>query len=380
MELTDKQLYNKHVVTSPLAAQTKSRAWPGVGTEKFPRFAAYGMGAYLFDRAGERYIDLAGANAAVPLGYGDTRVSDAVRGVLQSPTLSLPTELEYEASRAMLDAVPGADGVRWVKTGSEAVQAAILSAQATTGRDTVYRMVGSYHGWHYVAREAQSFTSMDKLIVGVQGGSVAAVLWEPPRFDPIDLKALRALREACTKQGTALITDEVVYGFRWATAGSRRITGVVPDISCFSKALGNGYAVGCMVGTDAWMDGASEMVSSTFGGEMIGLAAANAVLGVHKNQDVTSELSEIGNVLWAELDNRLANTAIERVGAHEFHWKFAPRYDVDNGEERFNLFLNACLKEGLLVHRSACNVNVCMAGLENDIAGRVEVAAKKASR
>jgi len=366
-------LHARAMRVTPLASQTRSRAWPFVGTERYPRFASHAEGLYLYDLHGREYIDLAGANAAVPLGYRHPLVEQSVLSALTKGTsLSLPIEEDEIVSRLMVEAVPGAEMVRWVKTGSEAVQAACVTAQARTGRETIVKIKGNYHGWHGNLVRADLVSDVDVARLIVEQTAVAAVLWEPPRFEFVDIVGLQALRAACTQRGTALVSDEVVWGCRWATDGSRSITGVRPDIACFSKALGNGHPVACIVGPADWIEPCWAVVSSTYGGERVGLAAARAVLELHKSDPVCARLRQIGQTLREAIDAGLEGSHMCRVGVWDVHFRFG---DVEHDCARFDRFLDRCLDHGVLVHRSANNVCLPMLGHEQDIAERIAMAA-----
>ena len=372
----ERELYRRALRVTPFAAQTFSRKYPTVGTDQFPAFASDARGAYLWTSDGTKYIDLAGATATAPLGFNHPAVQEAVIAeARRCGTLSLPTALEVEVSEAMVAAVPFAEQVRWVRTGSEAVSGAVTTARRATGRHRVIVFTGNYHGWH-------PWTGDDHSRILVEAGAellvegmpfhaaglcdAAAVIVEPPRMAPITpaYRAwLRSLREECTSASTVLVYDDVVWGFRFATGGLQEETGVQPDIACFSKALGNGIPVGCLAGTKAVM--ADTPVSSTFGGERLGLAAASAVLAIHFEREVCEDLARVGVRLRGMLDEAVTDTPIEIYGT-PLHFRFQLRdsayWDAvgDRRRHLFNMFLNGCLDERLLVHRAANNVSLAM--------------------
>jgi len=271
--------------------------------------------------------------------------------------------------------------VRWVRTGSEAVSAAVSIAQDDTGSDCVGVFRGSYHGWHPWTR--QTITLTDPLpddIITEDLSSLAAVIVESPRWTSVDtnyIERLKQLRDDCTHASVPLIFDDVVYGFRFATGGLQETTGVVPDLACFSKALGNGVPVGCVVGDPDLMRRTEYRVSSTFGGEVTGLAAASAVLKVHAGQDVCGQLRAYGMQLRERLDLALSGSPI-RVEGQPQHFRF-----VADSRAILDEFLTGCMAhdDAVLIHRDANNINLAInttisariAATVSDIAGRLTV-------
>jgi len=375
--ISDADLLRRAETTTAGASQTTSRRHGKVGTDDYPAFAVRGNGAVLTFQDGRTAIDLAGANGAVALGYQHPEVSLWVeRYSAMGGTLSLPSPLEVEASERMCAAFDIDAMVRWVRTGSEAVSAAVSIAQDDTGSDCVGVFRGSYHGWHPWTRQAIELTSPEI----EDYSSLAAILVESPRWEPVCedyIEGLRQLREDCTRSGTMLIFDDVVYGFRFATGGLQETTGVVPDLACFSKALGNGVPVGCVVGDPDLMRRTEYRVSSTFGGEVTGLAAASAVLKVHAGQDVCGQLRAYGMQLRERLDLALSGSPI-RVEGQPQHFRF-----VADSRAILDEFLTGCMAhdDAVLIHRDANNINLAInttisariAATVSDIAGRLTV-------
>ena len=349
------------------ASQTNSRRHGKVGPVTYPSFAVSGSGAYLRFADDTLAIDLAGANGAVALGYQPHSVTGAIyTQFMNGWTLSLPSVLEVEVSERMVNMVNTPVCVRWVRTGSEAVSAAVAIAREATGRDKIAVFEDSYHGWHPWTRQTTCLSvnfddlSLDALIQALTARSTfAALLIESPRWHDVDaayIERLKHLRAACTKAGTLLVFDDVVYAFRFASGGLQQTTEVVPDLACFSKALGNGLPVGCVTGPPDLMRRTSLRVSSTFGGEALGLAAANAVLELHAERDICGELREIGIDLRTRLDAALAGTPIIVQGTPQ-HFRFS------SFPEELDRFLSYCIgdaEERVLIHRDANNVNLAM--------------------
>jgi len=385
-QTTQTQLDRAKAVT-PGASQTSSRQHGKVGTGFYPAFSTFGNGAYLHLDDGGSAIDLAGANGTVPLGYNNSAVSAAViKQVSQGGSLSLPTSLEAEASERLVDLLPFPAKVRWVRTGSEAVSAAVAIAQHVTGRTMIGVFDGSYHGWHPWTRHTIKLHA-DEINHAMFRG-LAAIVVESPRWklvDADDANRLADLRTACEAAGALLVFDDVVYGFRFHRAGLQGSTGVRPHLACFSKALGNGFPVACVAGEPDLMDNTSHRVSSTFGGETTGLAAANAVLTLHQTEDICGELQRLGVKLQDRLRVALMNTSIRLVGTPQ-HFRFeAPTEPI------LDRFLDLCIgletdalrveqgAERVLIHRDANNINCCITvGMADQIAHTVTLASRQA--
>jgi glutamate-1-semialdehyde aminotransferase len=366
------------------ASQTNSRRHGKVGPVTFPAFARAGAGAYLRLTDDSLVIDLAGANGAVALGYQAHVVTGSMHThFMEGGTLSLPTTLEVETSERMVQALPFPSLVRWVRTGSEAVSAAVAIAQEATGRAQIGKFKGSYHGWHPWTRSlVQEADDLD-LGSSLVARGIAAILVESPRWKTVDdayIRWLTQLREDCTAQGVLLIFDDVVYAFRFATGGLQETTGVRPDLACFSKALGNGVPVGCVTGIPDLMTRTGFRVSSTFGGEILGLAAASAVLELHAEMDVCGKLREIGVDLRQRLDDALTDTPISVYGTPQ-HFRFVAAHGKGDAGSTLDAFLTCCMRDEtqrVLIHRDADNVNLAMtADVREMIAGTVGRAARQ---
>lgn len=369
-------LWERSMAVTAGGSQTWSKSRGVVGPwDRFPLFAASGSGSILTLLDGSEVIDLAGANATAALGYNRPEVITAVSKVLGvGGTLSLPTKLEVEASEAMIAAVPYGDVVRWVRSGSEAVSGAVRCACELTNRRKVLRFDGSYHGWHPWTVESEVRSSRDtegNLCVPKVLGPYAAVIVEPPRFREVNglyIDWLSELASRCYDSQTALVYDDVVYGFRFATGGLQEVTDVMPDMACFSKALGNGVPIGCIVGRGDWMTDHNMPVSSTFGGEQMGLAAAGAVLEIHKSMDVCGTLEQLGIELRSILDKALKSSVIKVEGT-SVHFRFVVRdtEPIDQHRSILDRFLVGALDNGVFIHRHANNVNLGMSNLSGGL-------------
>jgi glutamate-1-semialdehyde aminotransferase len=417
-------LFHRMFEVTPGASQTRSKAPGHVGPPikrgdllpEFPLFARHGVGPMLMGSVDGRewkpYLDFAGANAAIPLGYDRAEVTDAVIGALRSGSLlSLPSELEADASSRMRVIVPIEDAlVRWVKTGSEATSAAIKLARAYTGCAHVLVGDHSYHGWHdwtqaRRARDGQAWNPGPDAVMenGVpmrlsehlwtfsyggyspdfsarrvaerirnSGQRVAAIVVEPHRFMGRETQrdALLGLRALADEIGAVLILDEMVFGLRWATAGASQWCDVTPDLACYGKALGNGVPVACVVGRADILRRAEGLVSSTYGGDRLGLAAANAVLKVYEKEDVIGRLWANGRLFFQHFRLTTGDFPVPGIylEGEPVHFRLVQNRGM---EGLLNRVLVRCAKAGVLFHRSANNASAAMT--EADVVRGAEV-------
>lgn len=257
-----------------------------------------------WDQEGNVYTDWISGLCAISLGHGYPEVDEAVVKQIQDhgTCFSLPSYLEVEVAEQLIAALKWPEQVRWLKTGSEATMAAMMIARAATERDTIISI--GYHGWHgghqadpYYLYEAK-WGDLNSLEHEFMDGceDTAAVILEPMRDEEPPPGYLQGVQDLCREHGALFIVDEIVTGFRWALGGATDYYGLNPDLACYSKALGNGYPVSAVVGRERHMRFA-DRVSSTFGGELVGLAAAGAVLGVYDREPVIAHLWDIGRQL-----------------------------------------------------------------------------------
>jgi glutamate-1-semialdehyde aminotransferase len=262
-----------------------------------PTYVARAEGAHVWDVDGNRYVDFPMALGPVILGHADPRVNAAIAAQLPDGiTYTLPHPIEIEVAERVVERVPGADRVRFAKTGSDATSAAMRLARAVTGRDHV--LVGGYHGWHdwYIATTTRdlgvpravreltgsfAYGDLDALdaALATQGGDTAAVILEPSGATRPPAGYLEAVRDRTHAAGALLVFDEIITGFRLGPGGAQERYGVLADLACFGKALGNGMPISAIAGRAELMDVLEDVFfSGTHGGEALSLAAARATL------------------------------------------------------------------------------------------------------
>jgi glutamate-1-semialdehyde aminotransferase len=300
----------------PLSTQTLSKSASQWMEGVFPRFASRAKGARVWDANDNEWLDFAMALGPILLGYAEPSVDEAVRRQIdEGMVFTLGHPLEVIVSEQIVSMVPGAEAVRFGKTGSDSVSAAVRAARAVTGRDHI--VTCGHHGWH------DWFVGLTPLNRGVPGsvrelvssfvyndlndlereleskrGGVAAVVIEPSGAQLPAEGFLQGVVDLAHHYGALAVFDEVVTGFRIAPGGAQERYGVIPDLSCYGKALGNGMPVSAVAGRWEVMSIFEEIFYSlTHGGETLSLAAASTVLDIIADGAVLAEIEARGERL-----------------------------------------------------------------------------------
>jgi glutamate-1-semialdehyde aminotransferase len=279
-----------------------------------PKYLHRGRGARVWDVDGNEYLDLNMAIGPLVLGYCYPAVDHAVRAQLEDGiTFSMMHPLEVEVAELIRSVVPGAESVRFSKTGADVTSAAVRVARAFTGRPRI--LCCGYHGWHdwYIGvtdRNAGvpdavrdltytfSYNDRESFDRGLDW-DVAAVIMEPVVFEEPRDDFLAYVRERCTANGSLLVFDEMWTGFRLALGGAQAHYGVIPDLATYSKAIANGMPLSVLTGRADVMALLDREVFSytTFGGEALSLAAAKATIQELREQRVPERLAVVGERL-----------------------------------------------------------------------------------
>jgi glutamate-1-semialdehyde 2,1-aminomutase len=263
----------------PGGVNSPVRSFRGVGGD--PVVIAAASGARVRDVDGNSYIDYVASWGPLILGHADPEVVAAVTAAAaKGTTYGAPTEAEVALARLVCEALPAVDLVRFVSSGTEATMSALRLARAYTGRDKVLKFEGCYHG-HADGLLVQAgsgvatlglpdspgvprayaeqtvvvpYNDPDAVTTAFErhGGEIAALIVEPVAANmgvvpPAD-GFLAALRAACDANGSLLVFDEVVTGFRVAYGGYQSVSGVLPDLTCLGKVIGGGLPVGAYGG------------------------------------------------------------------------------------------------------------------------------------
>lgn len=337
----------------------------------YPQFMARGDGARVWDVDGNEYIDYVLAMGPVNLGYADPRVDAAITAQLHDGiTFSLPHPLETEVAERLCRLVPCAQMVRFLKGGAEATSAAVRLARAFTGRERL--LYWGYHGWqdwYHAARPnplgvpkamtglIQGFPFNDaaalEALLRTQGAETAAVILEPANATLPQPGYLQRVRDLTAHHGVLLIFDEVVTGFRVHQGGAQAYYGVTPDLACFAKGMANGMPLAAVVGrADVLGLAEAALISVTYGGECLSLAAAVATLDALEHTDAIARIWAAGRGLMTALE---AAAALAGVPAHCSGLPCMPTFHLDLPAQQqaaaWTLVLGEAAARGVLFRR-----------------------------
>ncbi len=371
------QLHERAQETAPGGVHSNVRMLE----QPWPLFFESGSGGHLRDVDGNDLVDYVLGQGPMLLGHDPSLVTDAVLAQVKRGLLfGGQHALEFQAAEKLVEMIPSVERVRFNMTGTEAVQAAIRLARASTGRAKIVKFQGHYDGWadsvNYsrfnTARSEEDddllapipeslgipeSVSADLLITAWNdasrlervltnhGSEIAAVLMEPvmANFGVIEPEPsyLQRVRKACSDHGVVLIFDEVITGFRLGPAGAQGRYGVKPDLSVFGKALASGFPVACVAGRADLFDGVARnevMHAGTFNANPVGLAAVVATLNIlsDPSQRVYERIEAIGQQLMGGLSEIVKGATpqilIQGVPAL-FAMSFTPRSIIRNFTE-----------------------------------------------
>ncbi len=300
------------------------------GADQYPEDMApiltHGAGARVWDVDGNEYVEYGAGLRSVVLGHGHRPVVEAATAAMAAGmNFSRPTEVEVQAAQDFIDLVPGADMVKFAKNGSDVTTAAVRLARAATERDKIAicsQPFFSVDDWFIGTTEMNAgipesahtgtlrfeYNNLDSLaeLLSAHPDSVAAVIMEAATAlaepDPGFLEGVRAL---CDRHGVVLIFDEMITGFRWSPHGAQGVYGVTPDLSCWGKAMGNGFPISALAGRRDLMElgGLATdrdrvfLLSTTHGPETASLAAFRAVVHTYRTEDPVARMESAGTRL-----------------------------------------------------------------------------------
>jgi glutamate-1-semialdehyde 2,1-aminomutase len=313
------------------------------GDDQYPEHLApvisHGRGAHVWDVDGNEYIEYGSGLRAVSLGHAHPRVVQAVqRQIERGANFVRPSAIELEAAERFLATVPTAEMVKFAKNGSDVTTAAVRLSRAVTGRSLVGvcrdQPFFSTDDWFIgvtpmsagipdpiagltVAFPYGDLDAADELF-GQHDGEIACLILEAATQHDPPPGYLAGLRDLAHRHGALLVFDEMITGFRWSDAGAQGLYGVVPDLSTFGKALGNGFAVSALAGRRDLMERGGFrhphdrvfLLSTTHGAETHSLAAAMAVMDTYAEEGVIARLHELGDRLAAGVRDAAAGMGV----------------------------------------------------------------------
>ena len=309
----------------PGGVNSPVRAFARVGGQ--PVFFKKGNGAWLVDEDGKRYIDYIGSWGPMIIGHAHPEVVKAVKEAAgYGLSFGAPTEIETALAKKVQSMLPSMELVRMVNSGTEATMSAIRVARGFTGRDTIIKFEGCYHGHsdallvkagsgaltlgepdslgvpksvakHTLTLEYNNINQLERRF-SAQGDDIAAIIIEPVAGNmgciPPAPGFLETIREQCNQYGALLIFDEVMTGFRVGRGSAQGLYSVTPDLTTLGKIIGGGMPVGAFGGRREVMEVVAPLggvyQAGTLSGNPIAMHAGLATLELIDNEDFYSGL------------------------------------------------------------------------------------------
>ena len=308
--------------------------------EQAPGFIVRGKGCHVWDLDGNKYIEYGMGLRAVTLGHAFDPVVEAAYKQMQLGTnFTRPAKIEVDLAETMLELIDGTDMVKFAKNGSDVTTAALKLARAYTGRDLV-AVCGdhpffSVDDWFIcttvvdagipeaVSRMTLKFryNDLDSLrqLFDQHPNQIACVVLEPETGVPPVPGYLSQVKQLCEERGAVLLLDETITGFRWHLSGAQKFHGVVPHLSTFGKAMGNGFSIAALAGKREIMrlGGLDHdqprvfLLSTTHGAETHALAASLETIRFYREHHVVACLWKQGERLRTQVNRSIAENHLD---------------------------------------------------------------------
>jgi len=392
------QLFDQAQRHIPGGVNSPVRAFKSVGGT--PLFFKHAQGAYIVDEDDKRYVDYVGSWGPMILGHSHPDVLDAVRRQLEHGlSYGAPTALETTMAELICELVPSMEMVRMVSSGTEATMSAIRLARGYTGRDTIIKFEGCYHGHsdsllvkagsgaltlgvpsspgvpaafaqHTLTLAYNDLAEVEETLAKV-GDQIACIIVEPVAGNmncvPPAPGFLEGLRSLCDRYGVVLIFDEVMTGFRVALGGAQEHYGIRPDISTFGKIVGGGMPVGCFGGKREIMEKIAPLgpvyQAGTLSGNPLAMAAGLTTLQLIRRPGFHAELTDYTTRLLQGLQDRADAAGVPFVTTQAggmFGLYFSGAEDIvtfsdvmASDSDRFKRFFHLMLEGGVYLAPSA---------------------------
>jgi len=419
-------LFQQAQKTIPGGVNSPVRAFRAVGGN--PIFFDKAAGAYLFDADGKRYIDYVQSWGPMVLGHAHPEViSTVIERVKSGLSFGAPTEVETQLAEKICELLPSMDMVRFVNSGTEATMSAIRLARGYTGRDTIIKFEGCYHGHsdsllikagsgaltmgvpsspgvpaaladHTVTLNYNDIDGVKQAFADI-GEQVACVIVEPVAGNmncvPPLPGFLECLREQCDQAGSVLILDEVMTGFRVSLGGAQGHYGITPDLTTLGKVIGGGMPVGAFGGKREIMECIAPIgpvyQAGTLSGNPVAMAAGLKTLELIQKANFYTPIFARTTALIKGLEERAKAAGIDFTSNHiGSMWGcfFTAEENINNYQqvmacdtERFNKFFHGMLKQGVYLAPASYEAGFMSAAhTDEDIAATLDAAEKVFAR
>ena len=308
--------------------------------EPYAFYTIKAKGSKLFDVDGNEYIDFWMGHCSLILGHSPPNVMKKVKPQIENGTqYGTSHELEIALAEQVVKMVPSAEMVRFTNSGTEAIMYGIRLARTYTGREKIAKFEGGWHGGYDAVHGAVKppldvpesggltsgalkdtavlpFNNIEEVKRRVKDEELAAIIVEPVLGAggcvPAERSFLRELRELCSENGTLLIFDEVITGFRLSPGGAQQFYGVLPDITVLGKILGGGFPVGAIAGRREVMEHMDALMyerpkssfhGGTFCANPVTMTSGLATLRMLEDGRILNELNKRGSYVRQQLSD-----------------------------------------------------------------------------
>ena len=358
-----------------------------------PIFFERAEGAYLFDADGNKYIDYIGSWGPMIMGHSHPAIVNAIKEQAERGTsYGAPTSLESDVASLIIQCIPSIEKIRMVNSGTEATMSAIRLARGFTNKDKIIKFEGCYHGHvdsllikagsgvstfglpdspgipkdlakHTVTCKYNDVEGFLSIFNNIKD-DLAAVIVEPIAgnmgFVPGNHEFLETLRECTQSNGSLLIFDEVMSGFRVSLGGAQEVFNIEPDLTALGKVIGGGLPVGAFGGKAKIMNYLAPegpvYQAGTLSGNPLAMAAGSTLLKLLIKDNPYQMLEMQAKKLLSGIkkvmdDNQVPFSTNQIGGMFGFFFSTNLPQNINDVSETcdktFSTFLNACIKNGI---------------------------------
>ncbi|MBL6818432.1 MAG: glutamate-1-semialdehyde 2,1-aminomutase [Proteobacteria bacterium] len=385
------ELFNKAKLLMPGGVNSPVRAFKNINGN--PIFFDRAEGAYLFDADGNKYIDYIGSWGPMIMGHSHPAIVNAIKEQAERGTsYGAPTSLESDVASLIIQCIPSIEKIRMVNSGTEATMSAIRLARGFTNKDKIIKFEGCYHGHvdsllikagsgvstfglpdspgipkdlakHTVTCKYNDIEGFLAIFNSIRN-DLAAVIVEPIAgnmgFVPGNHEFLETLRECTQSNGSLLIFDEVMSGFRVSLGGAQEIFNIEPDLTALGKVIGGGLPVGAFGGKAKIMNYLAPegpvYQAGTLSGNPLAMAAGSTLLKLlikdNPYQMLEMQAKKLLSGIKKVMDDYQVPFSTNQIGGM-FGFFFSTNLpqninDVsETCDKTFSTFLNACIKNGI---------------------------------
>ncbi|HJV83629.1 glutamate-1-semialdehyde 2,1-aminomutase [Noviherbaspirillum sp.] len=415
-------LFSRAQISTPGGVNSPVRAFRSVGGT--PRFITRAQGPYFWDADDRRYVDYIGSWGPAIVGHTHPAVVKAVQdAAARGLSFGAPTEGEIEMAEEICRLLPSVEQVRLVSSGTEAGMSALRLARGATGRDTIIKFEGCYHGHAdslLVKAGSGLLTFGNPTSAGVpedfakhtlvldynnpqqledtfarMGDKIACVIVEPVAGNMNLVRAtpefLQTMRRLCSQHGSVLIFDEVMCGFRVGLGGAQALYGITPDLTVMGKVIGGGMPVAAFGGRKDLMKHLAPLgpvyQAGTLSGNPVAVAAGMTTLKLIQApgfyESLSAQTAKLVQGLSAAAKDAGVAFCADSVGGM-FGLYFSERVPASYAEvmacdkNKFNVFFHAMLDLGVYLAPSAFEAGFVSAQHDDAVIDETLAAARKA--